>query len=107
VEKKYEKQLEGFSEEEYRKLEEYHDFFKVIDQLLPPGEDEDEDTPPPQPKRSRKRFVTLFSSEAATHSDFIGDPKALSVQRLKGMILLGRLHLERGVAQSKSYLTCH
>ncbi|KAK7462742.1 chromosome condensation complex Condensin, subunit G [Stygiomarasmius scandens] len=69
VEKKYEKQLEGFSEEEYRKLEEYHDFFKVIDQLLPPGEDEDEDTPPPQPKRTRKRRSESVVSTATEGDD--------------------------------------
>ena len=50
--KKYERQLENFSEDEFRKLEELRELFEFLDDIIP---DEDEDDEPP--KKGRKRYV--------------------------------------------------
>ncbi|THV04781.1 hypothetical protein K435DRAFT_774313 [Dendrothele bispora CBS 962.96] len=82
VEKRYEKQLEGFSEEDYRQLVEYHEFFEVLDELLPPGED-DEDTPPPQrqPRKGRKRRSESVLSTATEGEDA---PRASTSRKRSG-----------------------
>lgn len=50
--KKYERQLENFSEEELRKLEELRDMFEFLDDIIPLEEDEDE-----LPRKGKKRCV--------------------------------------------------
>ncbi|KAF5368894.1 hypothetical protein D9758_002970 [Tetrapyrgos nigripes] len=70
LEKKYPKQLEGFSEEEYRKLEDFQEVLTVMDQLLLPGEDDDDDTPPPTARKTRKRrsdSITSTTTEGEEH----------------------------------------
>ena len=52
IAKKYEKQLENFSDEELRKLEELKDLFEFLDDIIPLEDDEDE-----PPKKGRKRSV--------------------------------------------------
>ncbi|KAI8971320.1 nuclear condensing complex subunit [Trametes punicea] len=54
--KKYEKQLENFSEEEFRKLEELRELFEFLDDIIPDEEDEDE-----PPRKGRKRYAFLSS----------------------------------------------
>ena len=49
--KKYEKQLENFSEEELRKLEELNELFEFLDDIIPLEDDEDD-----PPKKGRKRY---------------------------------------------------
>jgi condensin complex subunit 3 len=49
--KKFAAQLEGFSEEEYRKLEELQDLFKFLDDMIP----EDDEPEPETKKRGKKR----------------------------------------------------
>ena len=49
--KKYERQLENFSEEELRKLEELREMFEFLDDIIPLEEDDDE-----PPKKGRKRY---------------------------------------------------
>ena len=49
--KKYEKQLENFSEDELRKLEELKDLFEFLDDIIPLEDDEDD-----PPKKGRKRY---------------------------------------------------
>jgi condensin complex subunit 3 len=51
--KKFEKQLEHFSEEEFRKLEELNELFEFLDSIIPL--DDDELLDPDPPKRGRKR----------------------------------------------------
>ena len=51
ISKKFDKQLENFSEEEYRQLESLHDLFEFLDEVIPADSDE-EYTPV---KRARKR----------------------------------------------------
>lgn len=54
ITKKFEKQLEDFDEEEYRKLEQLQELFKFLDKIIP--EDDDEVISLDQPKRKgRKR----------------------------------------------------
>ena len=50
IAKKYQSQLEGFNEEEYRQLEYFRDLFEFLDDVMP-EEDEDE----PSARRARKR----------------------------------------------------
>ncbi len=52
ITKKYEKQLENFSDEELRKLEELKELFEFLDDIIPLEDDEDE-----APKKGRKRLV--------------------------------------------------
>ena len=51
--KKFEKQLEHFSEEEFRKFEELNGLFEFLDSIIPL--DDDELLDPVPPKRGRKR----------------------------------------------------
>lgn len=51
--KKYEQQLENFSEEEFRKLEELRELFEFLDDIIPDFDEDDE-----QPKKGRKRCVS-------------------------------------------------
>jgi len=54
ITKKFEKQLEDFDEEEYRKLEQLQELFQFLDEIIP--EDDDEVISLDQPKRKgRKR----------------------------------------------------
>jgi len=50
---KFEKQLEHFSEEEFRKLEELNELFEFLDGIIPL--DDDEFLDPDPPKRGKKR----------------------------------------------------
>ncbi|KAI9061537.1 ARM repeat-containing protein [Trametes sanguinea] len=61
--KKYEKQLENFSEDEFRKLEELRELFEFLDDIIPDDEDEDE-----APKKGRKRCVSLFLVAAGCYA---------------------------------------
>ncbi len=58
VSKKFEKQLEGFSEEEYRKLAELKDLFEFLDDMIP-EDDDDDDWDLPAIKRGKKRYVVI------------------------------------------------
>ena len=53
--KKYEKQLENFSEDEFRKLEELKELFEFLDDIIPLEDDEDE-----PPKKGRKRYALRY-----------------------------------------------
>jgi len=53
ITKKFENQLENFSEEEFRKLEELNALFMFLDSIIPLDDDNDVDVP----KRSKKRCV--------------------------------------------------
>jgi condensin complex subunit 3 len=54
ITKKYEKQLENFNEEEYRKLEYLKDMFEFLDDII--SEEEEEIVIP----KGRKRWVTRY-----------------------------------------------
>lgn len=61
--KKFEKLLEDFSEEEFRKLEELDELFMFLDSIFPP-DDEETETDIPR-KRGRKRYKFELISFAA------------------------------------------
>jgi condensin complex subunit 3 len=51
ITKNFAKQLEGFSEEEYRQLEHLKELFEYLDQIVP----EEEDAQPPKKKQARSK----------------------------------------------------
>jgi condensin complex subunit 3 len=57
ITKKFEKQLEHFSEEEFRQLEELQDLFMFLDSIIPL--DDDDLTEIDIPRRGRKRYDCL------------------------------------------------
>lgn len=54
ISKKYEKQLDSFSEDDYRQLEYLKELFEFLDDIIP---EEQEEITLPAPK-GRKRYVT-------------------------------------------------
>jgi condensin complex subunit 3 len=52
VSKKFEKQLQDFNEDEYRKLEELKDLFEFLDEIIP---EDDEDEEVPKKRAGKKR----------------------------------------------------
>ncbi|KAH9930472.1 nuclear condensing complex subunit [Epithele typhae] len=61
--KKYEKQLEDFSEDDLRKLEELKDMFEFLDDIIPLDSDEDE---PPKKGRKRRSMSVATTITATT-----------------------------------------
>jgi len=59
ISKKFEKQLEDFNEEEFRKLESLKDLFEFLDDIIPDSDNE-EDGMPPKRRGSRKRCVNVL-----------------------------------------------
>ena len=57
--KKFEKLLEDFSEEEFRKLEELDELFMFLDSIFPPEDEETPEADVPR-KRGRKRCKSEF-----------------------------------------------
>lgn len=54
--KKFAQQLQDFSEEEYRKLEQLEKLFEFVDSIIP--DDDEEEIGPDEPKRKgKKRYV--------------------------------------------------
>jgi condensin complex subunit 3 len=67
ITKKFENQLENFSEEEFRKLEELNALFMFLDSIIPLEDGDDVDVP----KRSRKRrsdSVATTTTTSDSHS---------------------------------------
>ncbi|KAI0363430.1 ARM repeat-containing protein [Pilatotrama ljubarskyi] len=67
--KKYERQLENFSEDEFRKLEELRELFEFLDDIIP-DENYDDDEPP---KKGRKRRSLSVATETTTSAATSGD----------------------------------
>ncbi|KIM49317.1 hypothetical protein M413DRAFT_438505, partial [Hebeloma cylindrosporum] len=65
ITKKFENQLEHFSEEEFRKLEELNELFMFLDSIIP-MEDDDDDVD--APTRNRKRRSDTTTSESRSRS---------------------------------------
>ncbi|KAG6830471.1 hypothetical protein H0H87_008044 [Tephrocybe sp. NHM501043] len=63
VAKKFEKQLEDFSEEEYRKLEQLEELFEFLDSIIP-DDDDDEISIDERRRKGKKRRVSLLRSES-------------------------------------------
>ena len=61
ISNKYSGQLEGFGEEDYRKLEYLKDLFDFLDDVIP--EEEPEPEIPPPATKGRKRYGILFQDE--------------------------------------------
>jgi len=53
--KKFEKQLEHFSEEEFRKLEDLNELFEFLDSIISLDDDDDDFVAPEHPRRGKKR----------------------------------------------------
>ncbi|KAI0777818.1 nuclear condensing complex subunit [Trametes elegans] len=66
--KKYEKQLENFSEDEFRKLEELRELFDFLDDIIPDVDDDDE-----PPRKGRKRRSLSVTTETTTSAATSGD----------------------------------
>jgi condensin complex subunit 3 len=55
ISKKFEKQLEDFNEEQYRKLQELKELFEFLDDIIPDIDDIDTDVPKKKQNGARKR----------------------------------------------------
>ena len=62
ISKKFEMQLEGFSEEEYRKLAELKELFDFLDDVIPDDDDVDTDVP----RRKGKKRYALYMQIKST-----------------------------------------
>ncbi|PIL28240.1 hypothetical protein GSI_09652 [Ganoderma sinense ZZ0214-1] len=65
--KKYEKQLENFSEDELRKLEELKELFEFLDDIIPLEDDEED--PPKKGRKRRSMSVATTTTTSATSGD--------------------------------------
>ncbi|KAK2461194.1 hypothetical protein APHAL10511_006721 [Amanita phalloides] len=70
ISKKFEKQLEGFSEEEYRKLAELKALFEFLDDILPEGDDDDDYEADLLKKRGKKRRSESIMTTSADSSRY-------------------------------------
>lgn len=62
ISKKFEKQLQHFTEEEFRKLEELTELFEFLDSIIPLDDDEDQGLDAPR-RSSRKRYFVYYSND--------------------------------------------
>ncbi|KAG6908746.1 hypothetical protein DXG01_003450 [Tephrocybe rancida] len=76
ITKKFEKQLEDFSEEEYRKLEQLEDLFQFVDSIIP--DDDGEDISLDEPKRKGKKRRSDSMMTTTTEAD---DPSSAGSSR--------------------------
>ena len=60
ISKKFEKQLQYFTEEEFRKLEELSELFEFLDSIIPL--DDDENRGADAPKRSSRKRSNFFTT---------------------------------------------
>ncbi|KAG5641543.1 hypothetical protein DXG03_004802 [Asterophora parasitica] len=73
IAKKFEKQLEDFSEEEYRKLEQLEELFKFLDDIIP--EDDEEAISFEEPRRKgKKRRPRLSKSDDNSSGEDVSEP---------------------------------
>lgn len=104
ISKKFAKQLEGFSEEEYRQLENMKDLFEFLDAVEP--DSEEEDVKPT--KRTRKRYALKAAAAYLALTSYPGGPRALlqaqqqPLRRPTAKISLQHLNVRDGTRQSKS-----
>jgi condensin complex subunit 3 len=66
ITKKFEKQLEDFNEDEYRKLEELKDLFEFLDEIIPDDDDGDEE---PKKKPKNKRYALIYGENHSGGAD--------------------------------------
>ncbi|KAF8636938.1 hypothetical protein AX17_003189 [Amanita inopinata Kibby_2008] len=71
ISKKFEKQLESFSEEEYRKLTELDDLFKFLDEIIPEDDTELEIDVPKRKGRKRRSESVITTSTESGEADSI------------------------------------
>jgi condensin complex subunit 3 len=57
ISKKFEKQLQHFTEEEFRKLEELTELFEFLDSVIPLDDDEDQGLDAPRRSSRKRSFV--------------------------------------------------
>ena len=65
ISKRYEAQLAGLSEEEYRGLEYLDELFQFLDEI---SEDEEEETPAPRRRAKRSAHLHVLSFYTTSHS---------------------------------------
>ncbi|KAI0073109.1 ARM repeat-containing protein [Panus rudis PR-1116 ss-1] len=63
--KKFEKQLEDFNKEEYRKLEHLHELFQFLDDIIPEDDEEEE---VPKKRTARKRRSESVATDATSQA---------------------------------------
>jgi hypothetical protein len=96
ITKKFGEQLRDFSEEQYRKLEELHDLFEFLDDIIP--EDDEDEVPKKKSSMPRKRYHCNIDSVFGLILPlvFTGDPRAWSARLLMPIgQLLWHLHALR------------
>ncbi|KAF8635378.1 hypothetical protein AX15_000383 [Amanita polypyramis BW_CC] len=74
ISKKFEQQLEGFSEEEYKKMAELTELFELLDDIIPEGDDADTDVPRRKGKKRRSESIATTSTEGMRR----GSPASLT-----------------------------
>ena len=57
--KKFEKELAGFSEEEYRQMEQFQELFAFLDDIVPLDSDNESEAPKKQTRRRRYALKCL------------------------------------------------
>ena len=82
ISKKFEKQLQHFTEEEFRKLEELTELFEFLDSIIPLDIDEDQGVDAPR-RSSRKRFLVRYYSNDWILIEELGDQEACLALRQK------------------------
>ncbi|CAL1698734.1 unnamed protein product [Somion occarium] len=76
ISKKFEKQLEDFNEEEYRKLEHLQELFEFLDDIIPDIDDVDEMMEAPKKRGSRKRRSDSIVTDATSQGAPSGDDRS-------------------------------
>jgi condensin complex subunit 3 len=63
ISKKFEKQLQHFTEEEFRKLEELTELFEFLDSIIPLDDDEDQGLDAPRRSSRKRSFMHYYSND--------------------------------------------
>lgn len=100
ISKKFEKQLQHFTEEEFRKLEELTELFEFLDSIIPLDIDEDQVLDAPR-RSSRKRYFVHYYSNDWILIEELGDQEACLALRQKPL-MVPRLRWKRNGDQNLS-----
>ena len=86
ISRKFEKQLQHFTEEEFRKLEELTELFEFLDSIIP-LDDEEEGLDAPRRSSRKRSFVHYYSNDWGLIEES-GDQKARLALRQKPIKVL-------------------
>lgn len=98
--KKFEKQLQHFTEEEFRKLEELTELFEFLDSIIPLDDDEDQGLDAPRRSSRKRSFVHYYSNDWILIEE-LGDQAACLALRQK-LLMVPRLRWKRKGDQNQS-----